>query len=546
MGRINTARRKRMSVPALALAVLSAWPSAAQVPADPGAPTVEQDLQALFSEAGNLDDRSSAFGRILERGPAAAPALAAALGAPDADLGNRVSLLDLLGELGDARHVPRVASLARDDGTPGRVREAAFRALWRLPAHPAAAEAAHAVLDAPTSAPGLRSTALVFLSERPSPRARDYAQQYRRAPDLWLRGAALYLAAALGEPWAADELVALLAVDRVAPHLPHHALPLRGLSLVLAPDELEARVPAELRAKPDGRAAVLRSRARVARGSERVEACRELLRADSGPDRRDAVECLVEERRTDLLEPLLEGFDRGVATAVRHELRRLGQPVPPPPPRVHPGPHATFEAVARCLADSPARWHPFDDPCGASTFAPLRETAPREPENAILLLPPLLTHPNPRVRILAAKALGELGERAAPAADALAAGLRAEDENEREVFIQSLGRLGPAAAPVLDALAAGLEDPSASVRIHTVQALGDLGPAAGPAAAALAQGLADESGGVRHEVELALPKLGPAAQPATEALTALLDHPDHDVSKRAQGTLRKIEAARSR
>lgn len=302
--------------------LLLAAPALAQAPPSPAPTTVQQDLQILFSDAGH-DITGPAFIRLLDRGPAVAAELEAALDSPAADDWDRVELLDLLGEVGDAGSVSRVATLAHDENTSFAVRKAAFRALSRLPPDPAAATAAEAVLDAPRSNERIKAAALFYLSERPTPRASVLARRYRSASNPHLRAGALSLAASVGEPWAPADISDFLAERKSDSS---EELLLRRLAKTASPQELAIRVPPGLRSTDAYRDAETLARANAAQGSAKVEPCEALLRSESALDRRDAIACIVEQGRSDLLEPLVQpDADPRIAAAVRNELRRLGQ-----------------------------------------------------------------------------------------------------------------------------------------------------------------------------------------------------------------------------
>lgn len=86
-----------------------------------------------------------------------------------------------------------------------------------------------------------------------------------------------------------------------------------------------------------------------------------------------------------------------------------------------------------------------------------------------------LRDPDPVLRTQAAKELGKLGPRAAPASDALAGLLRDADPMVRGMAAAALGKIGPPAAQHVDGLVTMLRDPVIPVRFWAADALGRLG-----------------------------------------------------------------------
>ena len=91
-----------------------------------------------------------------------------------------------------------------------------------------------------------------------------------------------------------------------------------------------------------------------------------------------------------------------------------------------------------------------------------------------------LSDPDSVVRGLAARELGSMGDRAAPAVDALAARLKDSDLVVRMAAAEALASIGPKAAPAVPALvaAAGASDANVHVLRACAEALGAIGPAA--------------------------------------------------------------------
>src|SRR5215204_6101379 len=125
----------------------------------------------------------------------------------------------------------------------------------------------------------------------------------------------------------------------------------------------------------------------------------------------------------------------------------------------------------------------------------------------------------------AARALGALGKRASPSADALINTLSHEDPYVRIYAAEALASIGPNAARATNALAQALGDPVPGVRWAACEALASIGPAAHSAVPQLIGALEDEFLYVRIFAAGALGSIGPKAQPAQEALRAAANDP---------------------
>ena len=173
-------------------------------------------------------------------------------------------------------------------------------------------------------------------------------------------------------------------------------------------------------------------------------------------------------------------------------------------------------------------------------------------------------------RVAAARALGKLGPRAAPAVPDLVGimdRLRGDElEPLQEAVVEALGLIGSAARPALpalsraaarstdielarrravdqilgapdaanvDALLAQLASRDASLRVRAAKALADLGPAARGAAPALVAALADPDNDVRRGAIAAYRTVLPGAKPPTEFVRAIaVDLKDADATVR--------------
>jgi outer membrane protein assembly factor BamB len=126
----------------------------------------------------------------------------------------------------------------------------------------------------------------------------------------------------------------------------------------------------------------------------------------------------------------------------------------------------------------------------------------------------------------AARALGALGERAAPSAPALVNALTHRDPHVRLYAAEALASVGPAAgATATTALINALDDPFPGVRWAACEALAGIGPAAAPAVPRLIDALSDEYLYVRICAAGALGSIGPQASAALEPLRKAADDP---------------------
>ena len=177
----------------------------------------------------------------------------------------------------------------------------------------------------------------------------------------------------------------------------------------------------------------------------------------------------------------------------------------------------------------------------------------------------------------AARALGQIGPRAAQAVPLLARAIAATAVDVRRPAIDALGRIGPAARDAVPAIIAEVDLPKdhinyaplAHFRRLSARALGRIGPDAAEAIPFLEQALSNEDYVYRVEAALALwriakdpralqtleaviranpaegtyeavmaiPKLGPVAKEAAPTLVATLKHEDPDVRRAAAKVL---------
>lgn len=158
------------------------------------------------------------------------------------------------------------------------------------------------------------------------------------------------------------------------------------------------------------------------------------------------------------------------------------------------------------------------------------------------LLQSALTSKDADVRKAAAAGTAALGGAAQLGVQALVDLLADDDAAGRIAAVQALGQLGEQAAPAMEALAAKLTDPALQILI--IETLGKIGPAAGPAVPKLAE-LA-KSTDQRASVLPALVKIGPKAAPALPLIYACLNDPAGDVRAAAASAVAAVESDESK
>ena len=139
----------------------------------------------------------------------------------------------------------------------------------------------------------------------------------------------------------------------------------------------------------------------------------------------------------------------------------------------------------------------------------------------------------------ALRALGALGEYAAPHIPAVLARLENEDKDVRDAALRVLGTLGEHAAPHIPAIMARLENEDRGVRETAVDAFRALGEHAVPHIPAIVARLEDEDRRVEGAAVRVLGDLGEHIP----AIEALLEHPFEYVRRAAAEVLARLRAA---
>ena len=107
----------------------------------------------------------------------------------------------------------------------------------------------------------------------------------------------------------------------------------------------------------------------------------------------------------------------------------------------------------------------------------------------------------------AVRALGNIGEPAAPAAPLLATLLRADDPAMRKTVLNALQRIGPDSAEPVEPLMEIIADASSDLRVEAIHTLATIGPGARGAVAELVRIGDKETGAVYEAVRAALPQI---------------------------------------
>lgn len=314
-------------VGAVAAAYLSPPASAHQVHGSPDTVrdrsvsenSVEQDVAAL---AGLHLPAKRAAARLVERGEAILPALHAAMTAPGATDEQQIQIATVLGEIGDASSIGPLIALAEANPTNLGIRQEVLSMLAELPASPASRAFVTRVLDNRREDPLVRRKGLVFFGMHRDERALRYVVRHRADENLEMRGAALFLAARLGDVTARDPIVALLSLP--APPSLRYGLML-GLAELVPPSEFEALAPDYLHASWEYASALRCARFRVGGTEERLGLWRAMIESPSIFERNLAAGIVLQEQGPEELARLVEpGMPEPVRAAARHRLRQEG------------------------------------------------------------------------------------------------------------------------------------------------------------------------------------------------------------------------------
>jgi HEAT repeat protein len=497
-------------------------------------PAAKDAVPALIKNLADSQDpvRDESAQALALIGSAAGPALVAAL--QDADVKRRIGAANALQQMDPAyRDGAKDVEQAATKETDAAVRAALYAALPKTGVTPDRCVALilpavtdenetlrHAALNAMLSSSAVRKAAVPKLSallKDNNPAVRDRA------------------AHALGRvgPGAAAALPSLLAAARAADGSPVYADALAQVG----PQALPALLEVLQKSKPQDSKWVLRILHSF--GPPAVPVLSEALKSNSPEVRVSAASALAE-------------MGRGASSAATtlFVLTRDANPA---------AQAAAFRALVAIHADS-ERLKPLLQEALASKDADVRKAGAAglaAMGGAATLgvdgLLDLLNDENAAGRLAAVQALGQLGDKAAPAVNALVA--RLDDQALQSAVIDSLGHMGPAAAPAVpkllelakkgdqrttilpvltgigtgakDALPmiyAAARDPQPDVRASAATALAAVETDNDKALAVLVPfAEASQSGKVRRAAAHALAKYGPAASAAVPGLITMLE-----------------------
>ncbi len=497
-------------------------------------PLAKDAVPALIKNLGDPQDtlRDESTDALSQIGPDAGPALVAAL--QDADPHRRAGAANALARLDPpfrsaANEVEQAAQKEKD----ATALAALFTALPRtgvspdrsvtiiLPAVTGDDETLrHAALNALLETRALRQAAVPKLAaslKDAKPAAREYA------------------ARALGRigPGAADALPALVEATRASGGAPAFA----GALAEIGPKALPPLLAILQNGKPEEGKWVLEALRSF--GPPGVPYLTETLK-DKRPEVRASAAVALGEM----------GHDAAPATGVLFALTKDAEPAPQA---------AAFRALVAMHADI-GRLKPLLEDALNSKSADVRRSAAAglaavggAASLGVAGLTELLSDDNPAGRLAAVQALGQFGDKAAPAVQPMLA--RLDDPALQSFILEAFSRIGPAAAPAVPRLLdvankgdqrttilpvltnlgpgasaalpmiyAALTDRSQDVRASAATALAAVETNNAKALQALVPLLKQsESGKVRRMTAHALPKYGPAAKDAVPALIGMLD-----------------------
>jgi HEAT repeat protein len=116
----------------------------------------------------------------------------------------------------------------------------------------------------------------------------------------------------------------------------------------------------------------------------------------------------------------------------------------------------------------------------------------------------------------------------------------ADDESQRAAAARAIGNIGPKAAAAVPALMGALGEKGFRIRVAALLALAKMGPKAAPAVALLAEILKDPAPRFRELAAHALGEIGPAARSAEGPLKKAANDPEGTVQAAAKRALHKI------
>lgn len=171
-------------------------------------PPIEQDIQAL-ANYGNAAQQAGQ--RLVERGYGALNELHAALLDPAATFPQKLQLITILGDIGEAGSVEHILDVANESPNSRYLYQNVLLALAKYEPTDEISKFVDQQLVTTSRDPLIQRSALAYYAEQPTAEATQWVTQYAAAdasPDV--RYAALYLGGRLGMDSVKDDIVGLL------------------------------------------------------------------------------------------------------------------------------------------------------------------------------------------------------------------------------------------------------------------------------------------------------------------------------------------------
>ena len=294
--------------------------------ADPASAATAMAQDPVAADIGKLKQfhapAKEAAQRLIEAGSEVVPRLNQALLDPASNDHQRVQLIGVLAEIGEAESVDVIVQAANTFWQQPAIRADALRVLGDLPQTPAAVALAIRVLDDPEEYHQVQRRGLAYFGQQRDETGRRFIEPNLASAEPGLQAAALYLAARLGDAAVRPRIVAMLA-GPPPPSLKHGLL--MALAELTAPAELEQLTPAAMRSSEEYAGALRIAALRSAAPGEKEARARELVDSKSPYEQKIGARYLAENLGPEALSEYLgAGAAPGARAVARHQLRRDG------------------------------------------------------------------------------------------------------------------------------------------------------------------------------------------------------------------------------
>lgn len=279
---------------------------------------ISADIQALAQFSG---DAKRAGYRLLNEGLAILPEAHSSITSSQSNLQQKMQLMTLLGEIGDASSVDYIITAAKQHPDNTYIQINALNALSILPQTPSSFNYAADHLRKPSS-PQAQRSALWYFAKHKDSRALPWARKFSVVgADPRVRDAGLYSAAVLGDTSVKAEIAELL---KSKPPFAKETNLLKALAHITNVQEF-----AQLTQKHNKQTEQYRSAERLVKfrqGSidEKSKIAREILRMKSPMDIRMAVEYLVEQGASTELAPFMSEISQKKQILIKNTARKQG------------------------------------------------------------------------------------------------------------------------------------------------------------------------------------------------------------------------------